>query len=230
MFKKIKDNKWIQKYKELNENPKNRDLLKIFFWILFLIVAVILVRSTTSSSEVQKLDNDKVKDVSSYEFTYRDNEKTVFGEVYKDKMIYYYGNNKYYKNEDGVYLVNDHKLEVQNINENWFNITPSFIINLTKKLSPSLEGDSKTYLVPLSNFINVYEVDTEVNLTQAMNYNVAIQTFEKKDMIYKVSLDLSNYYMFRGYPDTGVITINYYNVNKLNDFSSEYEDLLGGEV
>ncbi len=230
MFKRIDENKWVQKYKELKENPKTRDLLKIGFWIIFLIVAVILVRSMTPTTEVQKVDKKEVKDISNYGFTYKDNTKTIFGVVYEDKMIYYYDNNKYYKNNDGVYLVNGSVLEKQDINESWFNITPKFINNLTERLSPNTDNDIKTYLVPLSNFINIFEVDTEVDLTQAMNYNVTIQVHETNNLMDKVTLDLSNYYMFRGYPDTGVITIDYYNINKLNDFSLEYEDLLGGEV
>lgn len=227
MFKKINENKYVQKYKELRANPKTRSLISLGFWMLFLVVAVLLVRSTMSSNEIQSEPvKDEVLEVTNYEFTYRDNLKTIFGEVYDDRMIFYFNNGKYYKNGNGIYLVNENSLEVQDMNVSELNLTFSVIDDLVSQVNATEDNGVKTYLVPLSNFIRAYEGNESEDLTEATNYNVTIQTYEKDGVVYMVKLDLSNYYLFRGLPDMGIITINYYNVNKLNDFSLEYERML----
>lgn len=227
MFKKINENKYVQKYKELRANPKTRSLISLGFWMIFLVVAVLLVRSTMSSNEIQSEPvKDEVLEVTNYEFTYRDNLKTIFGEVYDDRMIFYFNNGKYYKNGNGIYLVNENSLEVQDMNISELNLTFSVIDDLVSQVNAIEDNGVKTYLVPLSNFIRAYEGNESEDLTEATNYNVTIQTYEKDGVVYMVKLDLSNYYLFRALPDTGIITINYYNVNKLNDFSLEYERML----
>ena len=227
MFKKINENKYVQKYKELRANPKTRSLISLGFWMIFLVVAVLLVRSTMSSNEIQSEPvKDEVLEVTNYEFTYRDNLKTIFGEIYDDRMIFYFNNDKYYKNGNGIYLVNENSLEVQDMNISELNLTFSVIDDLVSQVNATEDNGVKTYLVPLSNFIRAYEGNESEDLTEAMNYNVTIQTYEKDGVVYMVKLDLSNYYLFRVLPDTGIITINYYNVNKLNDFSLEYERML----
>lgn len=227
MFKKINENKYVQKYKELRANPKTRSLISLGFWMIFLVVAVLLVRSTMSSNEIQSEPvKDEALEVTNYEFTYRDNLKTIFGEVYDDRMIFYFNNGKYYKNGNGIYLVNENSLEVQDMNISELNLTFSVIDDLVSQVNATEDNGVKTYLVPLSNFIRAYEGNESEDLTEATNYNVTIQTYEKDGVVYMVKLDLSNYYLFRGLPYTGIITINYYNVNKLNDFSLEYERML----
>lgn len=227
MFKKKNENKYVQKYKELRANPKTRSLISLGFWMIFLVVAVLLVRSTMSSNEIQSEPvKDEVLEVTNYEFTYRDNLKTIFGEVYDDRMIFYFNNGKYYKNGNGIYLVNENSLEVQDMNISELNLTFSVIDDLVSQVNAIEDNGVKTYLVPLSNFIRAYEGNESEDLTEATNYNVTIQTYEKDGVVYMVKLDLSNYYLFRSLPDTGIITINYYNVNKLNDFSLEYERML----
>ena len=227
MFKKINENKYVQKYKELRANPKTRSLISLGFWMIFLVVAVLLVRSTMSSNEIQSEPvKDEVLEVTNYEFTYRDNLKTIFGEVYDDRMIFCFNNGKYYKNGNGIYLVNENSLEVQDMNVSELNLTFSVIDDLVSQVNATEDNGVKTYLVPLSNFIRTYEGNESEDLTEAMNYNVTIQAYEKDGVVYMVKLDLSNYYLFRSLPDTGIITINYYNVNKLNDFSLEYERML----
>ena len=69
MFKKINENKYVQKYKELRTNPKTRSLISLGFWMIFLVVAVLLVRSTMSSNEIQSEPViDEVFVVTNYQF------------------------------------------------------------------------------------------------------------------------------------------------------------------
>ena len=225
MFKKIKENKAYQKFKELRANPRTRAMMSLGMWLIFFVIVVIFLRSMNSQTNVPSTSVQEQNDFNSYEFTYQNNDLKVFGMFYDGKMIFNVGANKYYYNGN-VYLVDGHNLVLQEgFDLNVLKITLPMIQNLTSGESSEIEG-GKQYAVPLSNFINLYEVDTEVDLSLAMQYNIVIQVFENEE-ITSVKLDLSNYYSFRGYNDSGILTIDVYNVNKIADVSEEYEKMLG---
>ena len=61
MFKRIKENPYYKKFKEMRADPKLRPITSLIFWFIFMAVVVIFVRATTSSSPRVTTD-DIVKD------------------------------------------------------------------------------------------------------------------------------------------------------------------------
>ena len=55
MFKKIKDNKYYQKFKEMRADPKLKPITSLIFWFIFLVVLVLFVRSISSPYKVVKM-------------------------------------------------------------------------------------------------------------------------------------------------------------------------------
>lgn len=234
MFKKIKEkidnNLYIKKYKELRANPKTKGLISLGMWILFMILAIVFIRISIPSNEVPKeVQKRNFDNMENYEFSFKDNNTSIYGESFDGKDIVYFNNNKYYYNGN-LYLVSEDKLIKQDFSIDQLKITPDFINDLISNITPTESDGGKLYLVPLSRFINLFEVDTDVDLTSAGSYNIKVLTFSKSNGVYMIKIDLGNYYLFKGYPDGGVITINYYNIGKLSNFTLDYEDMLGGSV
>ena len=48
-----------------------------------------------------------------------------------------------------------------------------------------------------------------------------------KDKLCMVKLDLSNYYSYVKKDNRGLLTIDFYEQNKVNDFSLEYDGMIG---
>lgn len=210
MFRKIKENPYYKKFKEMRADPKLRPITSLIFWLVFMVLLIIFVRVTSSS--VQRSTSTEVKqNLSSYEFTYTNNSGVIFGKADNDKLEFILGNNRYYYDGENVYLINGRSAKViSNFDLNVLKITPKFIENLISNLTYNTDGEAKQYAVPLSRFINLYEFDVEVNSSKANNYNVLVNVYEKDNEIYMYKLDLSNYYKFRSLNDSGILTIDIY--------------------
>ena len=228
MFKRIKENPYYKKFKEMRADPKLRPITSLIFWFIFLAIVVIFVRVTSKPMQTSSFDNTP-QSLSNYKFTYTNNSGVIFGESYDDKLEFIYGNNRYYYNGSNVYLILNQSAQlVANFDLNVLKITPDLINNLTSDLTYGMNGEAKVYVVPLSRFINLYEYDTEADLSLANNYNIIINVYEKNNRAYMYKLDLSNYYVFRGLNNSGILTIDIYD-NK-NNFTEYYDDLIGGVV
>lgn len=227
MFKKIKENPYYVKFKEMRADPKLRPITSLVFWFIFMIIVVIFLRSTNTTSSVSQKNVEKI---STYEFTYSNNSGIIFGKNYDGNLEFTFGNNRYYYNGEDVYLIKNQSANViLNFDLNVLKITPDFIDSLITNLNYTNSGGAKRYLVPLVNFINLYEFDTEVNLSIASQYNVVIDVYENDDNVYMYKLDLSSYYTLKGKNNEGILTIDIYN-NKVNDFTKFYDNLVGGSV
>ena len=100
MFKKIKDNKYYQKFKEMRADPKLKPITSLIFWFIFLVVLVLFTRSISSPSKVVKTDEVK-QELSNFKFTYTNNSGVIFGENYNDKLYLFYSNrNMVWKRSD----------------------------------------------------------------------------------------------------------------------------------
>lgn len=228
MFKRIKENPYYKKFKEMRADPKLRPITSLIFWFIFMAVVVIFVRATTSSSPRVTTD-DIVKDnFSNFKFTYTNNSGVIFGENYDDKLEFVYSGNRYYYNGENVYLIKNQNVQlIFNFDLSVLKITPKFINNLISDLTYSMNGEAKQYVIPLSRFINLYEYDTEVDLSLANNYNIILEVYEKDENAYMYKLDLSNYYSFRGLNNSGILTIDIYD-SEVSDFTKFYDELVGG--
>ena len=184
--------------------------------------------NNNNSSKLNNYSNNNSSKLNNYEYTYINNQLTIFGEKYNDKQIFTILNNKYYYNGKNVYLLKGNLLElVPDFDLSILKITVDMIDNLTDNLNFTENGEFKQYLVPLASFINLYEASATVDLSVANNYNIIIKKYDDNNDLYKVEIDLSNYYKINNLPDSGELTIYLYNKNKLNDFSLEYDRMLG---
>ena len=186
------------------------------------------MRSISSPSKVVKTDEVK-QELSNFKFTYTNNSGVIFGENYNDKLEFIYNNSRYYYNGENVYLISNQSLQViPNFDLGVLKITPNLIDNLTSNLTYNMSNGAKQYIVPLSRFINLYEYDTEVDLSLANNYNIILEVYENNSKVYMYKLDLSNYYTFRGLNNSGILTIDIYDGQ--SDFSKFYDKIIGGVV
>ena len=230
MFKKIKENPYYIKYKEMRADPKLRPIISLIFWFIFFIILVLFIRSfdNTKSNVVSNETSSVVQSNLNYEFTYTNNDGVIFGQVYDDKLEFVNGNNRYYYNGSNVYLINNQQATlIPNFDLNVLKINSKMIDNLISNLIYSVDGEARQYLVPLSNFMNLYEVDVEADLRLANQYNIIINVYENDDGIYMYKLDLTNYYNYRGIKNSGILTIDIYDKN-VNDFTQYYDKLVGG--
>ena len=230
MFKKIKENPYYQKFKEMRADPKLRSLTSLILWFIFFVIVILFARGLTStranleSTETQKTTLSD----SNYEFTYSNNSGVIFGQTYDDKLEFMYGGNRYYYNGETVYLIQNQQATIMpTFDLNVLKINSKMINNLISNLTYNMDGEAKQYLVPLSNFLNLYEVDVEADLSLANQYNIVINVYENENGIYMYKLDLTNYYNYRGLNNDGILTIDIYN-SEVNDFTKYYDELVGG--
>ena len=230
MFKKIKENPYYQKFKEMRADPKLRPITSLILWFIFFVIVILFARGLTStranleSTETQKTTLSD----SNYEFTYSNNSGVIFGQTYDDKLEFMYGGNRYYYNGETVYLIQNQQATIMpTFDLNVLKINSKMINNLIGNLTYNMDGEAKQYLVPLSNFLNLYEVDVEVDLSLANQYNIVINVYENDNGIYMYKLDLTNYYNYRGLNNDGILTIDIYN-SEVNDFTKYYDELVGG--
>ncbi len=230
MFKKIKENPYYQKFKEMRADPKLRPITSLILWFIFFVIVILFARGLTStranleSTETQKTTLSD----SNYEFTYSNNSGVIFGQTYDDKLEFMYGGNRYYYNGETVYLIQNQQATIMPAFDlNVLKINSKMINNLIGNLTYNMDGEAKQYLVPLSNFLNLYEVDVEADLSLANQYNIVINVYENDNGIYMYKLDLTNYYNYRGLNNDGILTIDIYN-SEVNDFTKYYDELVGG--
>ncbi len=232
MFKKIKENPYYKKFKEMRADPKLRPITTLILWFIFMAVVVVFVRSMYSTDYTVQTEQEvnEVEAIQNYEFTYTNDTLTVFGECYDGNLIFIVNGGKYYYNGTNVYLVqNQSATLVEGFDLNILKITPSMINSLTENLTYQEYGTYKQYWVPLANFLNLYETDVDVDLTETIQYNIIINVYEDDDGIYMYKLDLSNYYNYRELTDGGILTIDIYD-REIDDFTEYYDELIGGVV
>lgn len=230
MFKKIKENPYYQKFKEMRADPKLRPITSLILWFIFFVIVILFARGLTSTrANLESTETQKTAlSDSNYEFTYSNNSGVIFGQTYDDKLEFMYGGNRYYYNGETVYLIQNQQATIMPAFDlNVLKINSKMINNLISNLNYNMDGEAKQYLVPLSNFLNLYEVDVEADLSLANQYNIVINVYENENGIYMYKLDLTNYYNYRGLNNDGILTIDIYN-SEVNDFTKYYDELVGG--
>ena len=228
MFKKIKENPAYIKFKEMRADPKLRPITSLVFWLIFMAILILFVRSLSNNStnNVQIVNNT----LSNYQFTYKNDRMIFLGGNYQNKLEFVFQNNRYYFNGDNVYLINQHKaVLVPNFDLNVLKINVDMINNLIGNLDYMMNGEAKEYLVPLSRFLNLYEIDVEADLSLANQYNIIVDVYESSNRVYMYKIDLSNYYTFRGLHNDGILTIEIYD-SGVHDFTKYYDELVGGVI
>lgn len=222
----LKDNNFYKKYLEYSSNPQTKAIIYLCFWLLFFVFIIIFVRSTNKNV---KKNNEFVNDrINSYEYTYKDDRSVIFGKTFAGKHLFNVSNHKYYYDGSYIYEIEDYNLnKVFNINVDYLKITPQMINDLTLNLKYSIDNGFFVYNVPLSNFLNLFSLDVPVNLEDAGKYNIIIEKKYLGGKLSVVKLDLSNYYNYFKIDNRGILTIDYYEQNKVNNFTSEYDGMIG---
>lgn len=233
MFKRIKESEKLQRFKELWADPKTHSIMVLVFWLIFMAALIIFVRLTTVSSvSPNEVNENKVTSfdtIKNYEFSYVKDDNEIHGKVYDDNIVFILNNHRYYYN-DGVYLINGDTSTEQTLDLGWLKINSSMLNNLLGGLTGTDINDYTQYVVPLDRFVSLYEIDTDADLTKAMTYNVLLNVYKKDDVISKVVLDLTNYRIFRFNDNKPyVLTLYFYNINGVNDFTKEFDKIVGGK-
>ena len=231
MFKRIKENEKYQRFKELWADEKAHSIIVLGFWLVFFVGVVLFMRlsapvgNQVSDNNFSASNFDKMKN---YSFSALADGLEVNGFVYDDKMEFILNNHRYFVS-DNVYLINGDKAVIQNFDLSFLKINAKMINNLISGLTGTDVDNYTQYIVPLDRFINLYEIDTDVDLSKAMAYNVIVKVYKNDGVIKGVILDLSNYRLFKFNDNRPfVVTIYYYNVNNISDFTKGYEKLVGG--
>lgn len=124
--------------------------------------------------------------------------------------------------------MNDFELTKEsNFNINYLKITPQMINDLTENLDYSMDDGAFVYNVPLANFMNLFFIDVPVNLDEVSQFKVIISKYYLNDKLCMVKLDLSDYYSYFKKENMGILTIDFYELNKVNNFSLEYDGMIG---
>lgn len=225
MFKKIKENPYYIKFKEMRADPKLRPITSLIFWFIFMAFIIIFVKATTSTPSKSTQTLEKNTNTTSFKFTYTNDKLTIFGQTYNEKTEFTLGNNRYYFDGEKVYSIkNQTATNIPDFDLSILKITPKMIKNLTSNLTYTLNEGAKRYVVPLPKFLNLYEVDVPIDTSGLEQYNIIIETYEDNGKIYMYKLDLTNYYLFKGLNNDGILTIDIYDDN----FTEYYDELVGG--
>ena len=220
---------YLKVVKELWKNPKTHAIMVLALWLLFIGIVIIVLNFQTSSSSnntqttdstfdksVSKIDFNNMK---SYEFSYNTIDASLNGVYYDGKYLLYLDNNKYYKNNT-LYKIGQTISVVEE--PGLLKIDSKFIYNLIKDINPITNNEYDSYLVPLVNFIKDFEKTNVVDYNLS-SYNIIINVYENK-----IIIDLTNYYKAKGVnTESYVLTINYYNINNISDFTKEYDLMIG---
>ena len=227
---KIKENETLQKIKELWKNPKTHDITVLIFWLIFIVAVIIFTKGLTSSQTVENSSYTPnvttFENIKSYDFTYKTNDLEISGQTYNEATVFYLNNKRYYY-KNNIYMIDEISALINNYDPKVLKINTIFLNNLVSGITPIETQNYKQYIVPLNRFINLYDIDTDIDLTKAINYNVPVSVYITNNKISKVILDLSNYYTLKtGATNNYSVTINYYNVNNVSDFSKDYDKLV----
>ena len=236
MFKRIKErakeNETLQKIKELWKNPKTHDITVLLFWLIFIIIVIIFTRGITQTSSNIPTPNTNIQNVTtfenikSYDFTYKTKDLEISGQAYNEATVFYLNNKRYYY-KNNIYQIEDNPVLINDYDPSVLKINAIFLNNLVSGITPLDNQNFKQYIVPLDRFINLYDIDTDIDLTKAINYNIPVSVYLTNNEINKVVLDLTNYYTLKTGTNTNYqVTINFYNVNNVSDFSKDYDKLV----
>lgn len=231
MFKRIKESEKYQKFQELWANERTHSMIVLGFWFVFLGILILFIKlnsvTSVSPSNVNKMVSN-FDSINSYDFSYVQGNNELHGSYYDNKMLFVLNNHKYYYNKN-IYLINGDVSVVQNFDLGWLKINSRMLNNLISGINGTEVADYIQYIVPLDRFINLYEIDTDVDLTKVMGQNIILNVYKKDNSINKIVIDLTSYRIFR-FSDSNpyILSLYFYNLNKVNDFTSDFEKIVGG--
>lgn len=240
MFKNLKENNYVKKFLELWNTPRYRSLIILGLYFIFFVFVIATIRSgyknntTTSVTKKDVLEEYRLLDNYQYKMTIEtDTNKTLIGQVYKDKQTFTYNNENYYISYGKVYIKNDtyEEIDMPLLDFDVWRFTPTFITNL--RLSGKLDATteyadksiSKTYLVPIKVYRdNYYDIDYESGVVSDLEESIKLTIYQNDTKVTKVELDLTSVYSNEDTSDSHYfVTIEYEFENQISPIIIDVE-------
>jgi len=204
MFKRIKENEYVNKFLEFWNIPRYRSLIILFIYIIFFafLISSINTDSVNDYEESDKIDiMEEYRNMNNYHclmIVKNEKEENLTIDTNENNQLiifnddeYYYNNINLYKKDGDVFKkANDTLLEF-----NVWNFTPMFISNLIEKGTLNSKTEytdgtfANTYLVKVEDFIKSYYKD-ETDDTRTFELTV----YQNEKQVNKVTLDLTKIY------------------------------------
>lgn len=224
---KKEDSKWA-KFKNNWKNERFRSFFMLGFWLLFAAIIILSYRPSYNNA-VKSYQENKTNEVNSvlmrnYSFTLIDTKNDQMtitkGKVYNEYKTFTINNVEYYYNGQ-IYKMNE-PVEKVTMDMAYMNITPKLINEMIKK---SNLIETNIYELPLTDFLTIYNPDELANLSASslQNKNVKITVFKNEGLFSKVDIDITEYTKLKESVTSNILTFNYMEINKLEDFTKEYE-------
>jgi len=226
MFKKIKENDYIQKFIELWNIPRYRSLLILLIYIIFFFFVISFIRTENNSispKQNQVSPIEKYKDMNNYGYRAtikNETNKTIIGRVNQEKQLIMFDNNDYYFNGSKLYKKEDIYIETkeQLLEFDIWTLTPSLIYNLINEGSLASKTEysdgsiSQNYVVTVGDFVKYFYGDDLID-----NNNISITLYENSENIKKVELDLTNVYRMQQFSNSYdyKVTLEYELINEI---------------
>lgn len=201
----------IKQLKEFLSDKRNKAIVKLGFWVIFLLFVIIYVRVMNSRNN-HYIENKpdvptitlpltiteavKKLEASNYEFSFEydvnNNKSIVNGKKYNDKWQFSYNENNYYY--DGkLYLINEQgRVEVENSNFNYILMLDSNkIYNYLLKSEYDYKKESSDGTITISSKLKLKDFEFNNN---EFNDDIIIETNELNNDLINISIDLTNYF------------------------------------
>lgn len=218
---------------EFMKDKRNRAIMILGLYILFFIFIGILCHNSlkvnnsniTTPEVVTKTPLEIYGSMSNYEYTYNynvnDNITTIVGKVYRDTIYMTLNNNNYYINDNNIYQIKSDKFVETTLGSLYLITNKDISTYISKgtlagKSDNFEEGTTSTkYSVPIKDF------DSTINSSDL----IYITLTEKNSVIYKVDIDLINYFKAIGKTKTkALIEIEYSNIEGVANFTTMFDE------
>lgn len=209
----MKSIKKIKQVKEKLKNPKSRSLTLLGLYAIFFIFVFIFinVNTPTSTQEIKELSPiENYKNMKSYQYKitlFSNTLKEASGTFYLNTSLFNYEFNKYYYEENLLYLVDNDSYYLSSIDYNITKLLNNNLYYLLKDLkeeSTTTYNDGKkdlSYVVDANLFYNYFfdeesAYETKVNLIIKCDgtniTNISIDLTNLGIELYKIDIEYSN--------------------------------------
>lgn len=229
MFKRIKENPYIQKFLELWQVPRYRSLIILGLYIIFFVIVISSIKMQNSNNiknisipAVDIMTNYKNMDNYQYNVTIKnDDTVTLSGKVYKNNQTLLCNDNNYYITNNKIYIKQEKYIEqTEKLFEfDIWKFNPVFISNLIEKgiMESKTEFSdgiiAKSYLVPSRDFIKEYFGDETTS-----DDKIKITVYQNDKRVTKIELDISTVYHIQQYSNQYdyLVTIEYEFIDEID--------------
>lgn len=214
--------------KEVLKDSKKKSIIQLCLYFIFFVFVFIVISSGNDKpieNKVENVDNSADNSVNNYEYVYRiinnENILEVTGKLKDNEQIFTYNALNYYKNDSGIYLLDDTNLTYpQNID---FNIDKYSYQNMESLIEKSefieettYKDNSKktTYNININDYFDTLKEENNCNEIDCSNINATV-IVEESDYINNININLTNYYNYNYN-----IEISYSNINNISEIKT----------